>query len=233
MSCEYVQERVSSFLDGMLPDEDREIVSAHVQACQACKRYVNALDRVRVGVRRMPAPPIPNRLAVQLRVLASHERVRNLARTSFSARLEYWRGRIRLFSDNLMRPMALPIAGGVLSAALLFGLLVPNLSFVHKFTTEPPLSLSRDPDGRVVDWFGDYPRLESVDASFASDDNVIELTIDNHGRVADWDVLQGKLTPDGVSIIMMSRFTPAMFFYQPAWGKKLLVIPARNRRVRG
>ena len=229
MSCQSVQERIPFFLDEVLAGKDREDVSAHVDSCRSCQMYLNSLNSVRVALRRLPAPSIPARVALELRVLASHERVRQLSRTSFSARLQYWRGRIKLFSDNLMRPVALPLAGGVLSAALLFGLLVPNLSFVHKISDEPPLSISRDPDGRVVDWMGDYPRLESVNTPVSRDDTVIELTIDEQGRVADYTVRQGHLTPEAVSIIMLSRFTPAMFFYQPAWGKKLVVIPGNRR----
>jgi hypothetical protein len=128
--------------------------------------------------------------------------------------------------------MALPLAGGLLSAILLFGALVPNLSFVYKVGGEPPLSINIEPDGKVVDWMGELPRLEPVTAITSSDENVVELTIDDRGNIADYSVLQGELTPAIQNIILFSRFTPAMFFYQPAWGKKLVIVP-RRRSVRG
>ncbi len=175
---------------------------------------------------------MPASLALQLRVLASHERVRQLARASLSARMQYWAARLRLCFDNLMRPVALPVAGGVLSALLAFCVLVPNLSFVHTVSNEPPLSISIDPDGKVVDWTGELPRLESINADTSGDEIVVELTIDDQGNVADYLVRQGQLTPSIQNIIMFSKFTPAMFFYQRAWGKKLVTVP-RRRNARG
>jgi len=228
MSCERMEERISSHIDGMATREEREYLLAHLESCGSCRAEFKSVETLRAGLRRLDRAPIPARLAVQLRVLASHERVRQLSRASFSARLRYLGERTRLRFDNLMRPVALPVAGGLLSALLLFGFLIPTLSFAYKVGGEPPLSLRSDPDGRFVDWMGDQPRLESVDAEVAMDDTVVEVTIDPHGRVADYDVRQGQLTPEMQNIIMFSKFTPAMFFYQPAWGKKLVVLPRRR-----
>jgi len=232
MSCESIEENISSHVDGTLNGEERKILLTHIQSCRVCSARVKSLEGVRAGLRQLEQPPVPARLAVQLRVLASHERVRQLARASWSARLRYWAGYAQLHFDNLMRPMALPLAGGLLSAILLFGALVPNLSFVYKVGGEPPLSINIEPDGKVVDWMGELPRLEPVTAITSSDENVVELTIDDRGNIADYSVLQGELTPAIQNIILFSRFTPAMFFYQPAWGKKLVIVP-RRRNVRG
>jgi hypothetical protein len=132
-----------------------------------------------------------------------------------------------------MRPVALPVAGGVLSALLLFGALVPTLIFRHEIGNESPLSFT-DPDGMVVNWRpGEIPRLEPVDAVVSSDENVLELTIDEEGRVADYAVRQGQLTPEMLTFIQFSQFTPAMFFGKPTWGKKLVVFPRHTRNVRG
>lgn len=227
-----MHERISSLLDGMVTGEEREEVLTHLNACRACSAQLKSFESLRAGLRKLDRPRIPAGLAVQLRVLASHERVRQLARTSFPARIRYWANRVKLGFDNLMRPVALPIAGGVLSALLLFSVLVPNLSFRHDRSIEPPLSLSSDPDGRIVDWSGVLPRLESVNAATEGDGTVVELIIDAQGRVADYSVRQGQLTPAMQNIILFSKFTPAMFFYQPAWGKIRVVFPAR-RSARG
>jgi len=226
MTCESVQERISSLVDGMLSSEERDNVLAHMDACRSCGARSKAAQTLRASLRRLDRAPIPATLAMQLRVLASHERVRQLARASYSTRILYWASRVRLQVDNLMRPFAVPVAGGVLSALLLFGVLVSNLSFRHTFTTEPPLSLSSDPDGRIVDWMGVLPRLEPVNSVVTGDATVVELTIDDHGRVADYEVRQGRLTPAIKDFILLSTFTPATFFYQRVWGKKLAVFPS-------
>ncbi|HEY7392605.1 MAG TPA: hypothetical protein VH640_29055, partial [Bryobacteraceae bacterium] len=59
---------------------------------------------------------------------------------------------------------------------------------------------------------------------------VLELTIDDKGLIADYSVRQGQLTPEMMTIIQWSMFTPAMFFGQPTWGKTLLVLPGRHSR---
>ncbi|HUI79056.1 MAG TPA: zf-HC2 domain-containing protein [Bryobacteraceae bacterium] len=227
-----MHEQISFLAEGILTGKEREQVLTHLNACRACSVLQKQLEGVRRGLRKIESPRIPAGLAVQLRVLASHERVRQLARASFTARLEYWAGGLKLGFDNLMRPVALPIAGGLLSALLLFSVLVPNLSFRHVPTSEPPLALSSDPDGRIVDWSGVVPRLESVNAITEGDETVVELVIDDQGRVFDYSVQQGQLTPAMQQIILFSKFTPAMFFYQPAWGKIRVAFPAR-RTARG
>jgi len=232
MSCENFEERISSHLDGMLDAGEREEVWAHVEACRACGARLKSLGELRAKLRRLEEPRIPGGLAVRLRVLASHERVRRMARTSWAARIASWKDGIRLNFENLMQPVALPVAGGVLSALLLFGALVPTLIFRHQIANDSPLSFT-DPDGMVVNWTGDRPRLESVDAVVSSDENVLELTIDDEGRIADYAVRQGQLTPEMLTIIQFSQLTPAMFFGKPTWGKKLVVLPRHRRSARG
>lgn len=232
MSCENFEERISSHLDGLLGAAEREGVLAHLEVCRDCGTRMKSLGELRARLQRLKEPRIPRALAVQLRVLASHEHARRAARATWSARIASWRDGSWLNFENLMRPVALPVAGGVLSALLLFGALVPTLIFRHEFSNDSPLSFT-DPDGMVVNWTGDTPRLEPVDAVVSSDENVLELTIDNEGRIADYAVRQGQLTPEMLTIIQFSRLTPAMFFGKPTWGKKLVVLPRQRRSARG
>jgi hypothetical protein len=228
MSCENFEERISSHLDGLLDAGEREGVLEHLEACRNCGARLRTLGELRARLRRLEEPRIPDALTVRLRVLASHEQARRVAHATWSARM----GGIRLTFENLMRPVALPVAGGVLSALLLFGALVPTLIFRHEIGNDSPLSFT-DPDGMVVNWTGDIPRLEPVDAVVSSDENVLELTVDNEGRIADYTVRQGQLTPEMLTIIQFSQFTPAMFFGKPTWGKKLVVLPRHLRSARG
>jgi hypothetical protein len=228
-----VQEQISFHLGKPREAAEWEDVRSHLGSCRKCVEWLEAREEMRTVVSRLEVPRMPAALAVQLRVMASHERVRRLARVSFRARLGRWNDRIRLAFDNLMRPLALPLAGGVFSALLLFGMLVPNLIFRHEFSNEPPLSFT-DPDGLLVNLVDGYiPRLEPLDFVTTSDDNVLELTIDDEGRVVDYDVRQGQWTPEMISIIQWSNFTPAKFFGKPTWGKKLVVQPRRRSNARG
>jgi hypothetical protein len=174
----------------------------------------------------MNHPPMPSDLAAKLRVTASHERARRLARVSFGSRWHQWSISVQLWFDNLMRPVALPFSGGLASALVLFSLLVPSLSFSHNFDND--MSLFTDPAGEVVVMgpSGPYvpmdvfaaPRIENVNAAYPAGANVVWLTVDENGKVIDYSVAQGKLTPDLASIIMLSQFRPATYLGAPTLG---------------
>ncbi len=227
MSCDNVHDRISSFLDGKVPAGERERLSAHIKSCRECGAYLESSHNLRVALRAMDHAPIPAALSANLRVLASHERTRRLARVSISARLNSWRGRARLAFDNMMRPFALPFAGGLLSALVAFGTLVPTLTFQHALADQ---SLFTYPDGEVValgsngayltQSIGDIPRIvRGDDADIPADANVVDLVIDENGHVSDWSLARGQLTPDLQSIIMFSQFRPATYLGQPTWGR--------------
>src|ERR1700757_4768190 len=120
MSCENVQELISLFVDGRMPEAERDHVLAHAGMCRNCATHLAALETNRATMRRMAQAPMPADLAARLSVLASHERERQLARVSFSERLRRIAAKIDLTVDNLMRPVALPITGGVLTTLLAF-----------------------------------------------------------------------------------------------------------------
>lgn len=232
MRCDYFEERLSSHLDGKLNVQEREDVLAHLEGCGTCSAHWKYLKDMRARLRRLEQPPFPAVLAVQLRVLASHEHARRLARANVRARLRHWRDSIRLNFENLMRPVALPLAGGLVSALLLFSALVPSLSFPHRVSDDPPLSFV-DPHGYLVNRSdGAVPVLESTDAVVSSDEDVLELTIDAQGNVFDYSVLQGQFTPDMANIILFSSFVPAMSFGRPTFGKTLVVLPRRRSSAR-
>jgi hypothetical protein len=233
MGCEYFEEKLSSHLDEKLVAQEQEDVLAHLEVCDTCSAHWKYMKDMRSRLRRLEQPPFPAVLAVQLRVLASHEHARRIARANLRARLRNWRDSVRFNFENLMRPVALPVAGGVVSALLLFSALVPSLSFPHHVSDDPPLSFV-DPHGYLVNRSdGEVPVLESTDAVVSSDDNVLELTIDKQGNVFDYTVLQGQFTPDMASIILWSTFAPAMSFGRPTFGKTLVVLPRRRRSTRG
>ncbi|MBZ5729407.1 MAG: zf-HC2 domain-containing protein [Acidobacteriia bacterium] len=225
MSCDHVQQQISSLIDRRIADAEEENVRAHIESCNACQeRWESALS-LRSALRGMAQPEVPAPLAAKLRVLASHERERQLSRVSLSARLRHLTARAGLYFDNLMRPVALPFAGGVLSALLSFGLLVPTLSFPHNFVGGPTFFV--EPAGSTVDLSGQTsdsinilaPRIQPVDSPYTGYTNVVDLTIDENGKVVDWTVVSGRLTEELNNLIILSRFIPATTFGLPTSGK--------------
>lgn len=243
MSCQSVQEQISLLLDGLLVETERDGVAAHLRACPACDARFQSMQSMRAALRTLDEAPLPAALALRLQVLASHERLRMRSRASLASFVDFWSGRAELLFENMMRPLALPFAGGLLSAMLLFGMLVPNLSFRHNFSDDRQLATASAPDGRLVEslpapgsptwlWKGDSPRLESADFVASDDETVLELTIDETGRVADYSISRGRLTPEMQNLILWSQFTPATFNGRNIPGKIRISFHGR-RNVRG
>jgi hypothetical protein len=234
MSCENVQERISLLLDCNLPAAEREHVLAHLDACGQCGERFETMQSMRASLRDMAQPRVPATLATQLRVLASHERARRIARKNLSARMTHWVTATRLAFDNMMRPFAVPVTGGLMSSLVMFSLLVPSLSFPHNHSYEPPLAVAEtdvqwgDPDGKIVGATADHARLLPGSAVIYGNEVSLTLLIDERGRVQDYYLSGGELTEEMTSLILLSQFTPATVNGQPTWGLKQVVFSGRR-----
>jgi len=235
MSCEYVQERMSLLLDCNLPVAEREHVLAHLEACGKCGERFESMQSMRSSLRDLSRPRVPSSLSTQLRVIASHERSRLLARKSLAARLDSVAATVRLGFDNLMRPLAVPVTGGVLSSFVAFVLLMPSLSFRHAYGSEEPLAVATaedqwgDPGGEIV---GANARLESGRAVITGSEVSLTLLVDERGAVRDYYLSGGELTDDMKSFILLSKFVPATVSGQPTWGLKQIVFTRNGHRMR-
>ena len=233
MSCENVQKRISLLLDCKLPAGEREHVLAHLDACGQCGERFESMQNMRASLRDMARPRVPAALSIKLRILASHERARRIARQK---RLAHWVTATRLAFDNMMRPFAVPVTGGVLSAFVCFSLLVPSLSFPHSHSYEPPLAVAEtdvqwgDPDGKLLGATADHARLLPGSAVIYGNEVSLTLLIDERGRVQDYYLSGGELTDEMASVIMFSQFVPAApWSGQPTWGLKQVVFTRGNR----
>jgi hypothetical protein len=204
-----------------LPAAEREHVLAHTGVCRQCDTHRQSIETQRALLRNLAQAEVPEGLAARLRVMASHERERQLARVSFATRMRRWTANVELVFDNLMKPVALPFTGGLVSTLLIFALLVPRLSFSHptssnEFTTAefatagPRGSIVTTPWNEGVDEAAvDFPVFTSPDQPDSDYVNIVNLTIDESGKVVDWSVVRGHLTDEINSIILFSRFQPA------------------------
>lgn len=219
MSCKNPSEMVTSLLDGGMSAGEHRKALAHLNSCGACDAQFQAARNLRQDLLEMDGAPIPEELTGQLRVLASHERERRLVRASLSTYLGHCASRIWLCFDNLMRPHALPFAGGVISALLLVGIWMPYMA-AKQTVDDVPLypNPSNSEMERMQAWgyIGPSPLdVRTIDAGNA----VLELTIDERGRVVDYDLASGHMTPELGVMILLSRFAPATRFGRPTSGK--------------
>jgi anti-sigma factor RsiW len=209
MSCDNVQELISPLLDQKVSAGERENVLAHLESCKQCSAQLESMQKARAILRGMNDVPVPPALTAKLRVVASHERERRLRGTPAKS-LRYWSDRAQLWFDNLMRPVFLPLAGGILSAAMIFCVLVPTLSFqsIEAALTADGQVVPGDREATMIGTVvldsgsayapvgGDAPKIQPVYSESPDDANIAWLAIDENGKVTGCSVTKGQLTPD-------------------------------------
>jgi anti-sigma factor RsiW len=226
MSCQTVLNSLSEFLDHRVAGDERTRVAVHLAECRECAAHLRELSELRNGLKSLPPAPVPARLQTQLQVLASHERAHWNATKTLPLALRAWAAHIKLAADNLMRPLAVPFAGGLASALLLFGLLVPTLGF-------RPSVLNDVPTG----FYTAATLVEVAPTGISNDETVVELYVDAKGQATNYSVQRGSVSPamqaDLTKMMFFSRFTPATWFGQPTNGKVLVSFRRINYVVRG
>ena len=197
---------------------------------------------------RKSAPP--SGLTTSLQVLASRERRRAAERRSLSTFLRAWMDRTRLSANNLMQPLAVPFAGGVFSAMLLFsawvvpaypvlahgGADVPtNLSTSASVKLTSPIGMSNA--DMVVDVLADEQFLIAPPEHTLSADIVADVLIDEQGRMMEYTVVSGTLDAQSrrslENMLMFTEFVPATAFGQPGVGRVRVWLNSRRLEVKG
>ena len=141
-------------------------------------------------------PPLD--LTYRLRVLASHERARMLKGSD-------WWAALRFSANQLLRPLAVPAAGGVMASLLFFAILTPSFTVHAGAGNDVPL--------RAI------PRFAIVNPSpfgFNGQDVTVEVTVDETGTVSDYAVQGGKPSKDEMTsvanFILFTSFKAATAF---------------------
>jgi hypothetical protein len=164
----------------------------------------------------------PAGLTTSLRVLASRE-VRR--RTGAE-----WRDRLHMFAHNLMRPLALPFAGGVCSTIVLFSMwLTPTYPVHAQGSFDVPTVLSTEATVKGTGVVG------GNDAEV-----VVEVIINGEGRMVDYTIVSGRSTFNNETsrrnlenFLLFTEFTPATSFGQPMSGRMRLSLQPSHIDVKG
>jgi hypothetical protein len=127
-----------------------------------------------------------------------------------------------------MRPLAIPTAGGFASALLLFGTLAPTLAMrqvAAKSVEDIPTVLYTEPSVRSF-----------LPIVCEGHDVVVDLTVDDHGRVLDYSV-SGATSPSILKRIethlLTMHFNPATTFGKPTSGRIRLWFNSSSIEVKG
>lgn len=214
MECQQVELTLSAFQDGCVVESEQREIAAHVRKCRNCAAHLDQLTAVRRNLRGMARRPMPANLTLSLRAIASRE-------SSFRRRYAGFRGwvhnqydQLALFSDNLMRPIALPAAGGLASAVLLFSMVMTNFQGVARQPlNDIRLTIATDPTVKSM-------LLDVSDAEFT-----VDVFVDEQGRVIDYSFPDGygsmntsQMRRKLENSLLFTEFSPATNFGQPTSG---------------
>jgi len=196
--------------DCRLREPERAAVVQHLTGCTDCRRHERELRFVSQTLRETVRHRPPVDLTYRLRVLASHERVRMMAGSN-------WFSTLRFRLNQILRPLAVPAAGGFFASLLAFAILVPNFTVRANTSNDVPVGL--------------YTQVSILTPSpfeFNGQDVMLELTIDETGAVSDYSTPGGQLSKDQMravgNFLLFTSFKAATVFGQPVSSKMLLNI---------
>lgn len=230
MTCREVGHHLAGYLDGAMPAHRHAIVRAHLNDCSSCRADLEAYNRLgRVMAAAVPVTP-PSDLATRIRVRASRAQFHGASR-------RLW-GRVAVFFDNILRPLAVPATGGLLTAAFAFVFLVQSLIVgipMGNIPNDLPTNLVQPAQ---LESLAPFPVPGIIGGGNGSGSGVltVEATLNAQGNVAGYQILSGP-TDATVrhqidEILIFSRFQPELTFGRPTAGGRV-VISFSEVRVRG
>jgi hypothetical protein len=230
MDCLQVHGVLSAFLDDRLSASEWRAVEEHIQQCAECGAEHASLVAVRSALRAAPVRPVSRQLELALRILASREAARRRRRLDFGTRVRDFGERLRFRLEPQMKPFALPAAGGLVTAMLLF------FSFMTSF--QGIVAGPRPNDVPTVLATG--PLLKSTLLDTVPDAISVYVLVDDQGRVIDYLPPQ-ELSAEAKkelrrligSSLLFTQFDPATTFGRPTAGWVRVTYRSTQLDVRG
>ncbi len=214
MECLTVRRKASAYADNALSPEERLEMRQHMQECQICARESERYQRIREALRSLPRRIPPSDLTVRLRVAASQVLNQTANGASAWTRL---RDRSQLVLSNLMRPLALPLAGGLCAALVLFSALVPTFTSTFAISKadallDVPTMLTTEPSLKYM-----------APIAFAEADAIVDLKIDDQGRIVNYSIVSAPGQTEQLrrrieNNLLFTEFWPATAFGRPIAG---------------
>ena len=218
LNCKAVRGSLWDYTSGSIDEAIRQDIDAHLDQCNDCVLHRGEVRSLRSGLRHLPAMNVPELLSTRLRVLASRDRSRRLIRRDFASWMGEQKLRAQLFFDNLLRPFAVPAAGGILASCLCFGIVAYNLPVTVDWENDLPVGVSTEV---AIDEVSPF--------SCNGKDVSVQLSVDSGGNVTDYELLPGtSASPEEMqeigNLVLYSTFSPAVRMGRRVAGKRVFTI---------
>lgn len=223
MNCSQARQQLSGYLDGAIRAAEHVRLRQHLASCEACRHQLDGYRRMAVHLAKVEPLPAPADLALQIRLRASREE------SFWAGTIRWWSGAM-VVSRNLLQPLAVPAAGGVLTALAVFVLLVHGmLTGVPMGGTVPndlPLNLVQPAELESLAPFP-LPSLVEADGQSSFSPLLVEATLNAEGEVVYYRILSGPnnraVQHQIDELLLFSRFRPQLNFGRPMDGGRVLL----------
>lgn len=187
------------------------------------------------ALRSLPKRVPPANLRSQLRELAVREQ-RRVQAASAGMSIAF-QDRARLFAQNLMRPLALPFAGGIFSAVLAFTMWMGTGSAVHASNGfDIPIPPSIRSQAAVLT--SDPTILKTAPMHvYGVDDVIVDVTVDGQGRMIDYTIVSGNVARNEAvrssvsAVLLLTEFHPATTLGRPVAGRVRLSLSVSHSSI--
>jgi len=231
MNCHEAARHLPGYLDGATEARFERGLRAHLQACVDCRGEVERYRVMSVALANVERVAVPGDLALKIRIRASKGH-------PWHSFLHAVRMRWALVFGNILKPLAVPATGGVLTALGVFVLLLQNLLVGMPLggvvANDQPLNLVQPAQ---LESFGPLPApIFEADEHGYSSGMLLEATVNAQGQAVNYKILSGP-TDAGVTrqidqVMLLSRFRPLLSFGRPTGGGHVL-LNFNAIRVRG
>jgi hypothetical protein len=204
------------FVAGRLDEVDRLAAGYHIAGCPACDLYRKEIRALHSGLKNLARVEPPIIVQLRLKVAASRERSRRLGRQDFRTWLRERGASLRLLKDHLLKPFAVPAAGGLLMSTLCFGLIFGALHSSVAGQSDIPIGV-----------FSEAGIEELSPFACGQKDVMVQLSVDSEGRVTDYQPWPASHTATHDELqeignfVLYSSFTPALRFGRPVSSKRI------------
>jgi anti-sigma factor RsiW len=226
MNTSWAKRNLEAYVDGELGPVSSWVVRQHLtyspELYDEYERRESA-ESLSALLRHLSDVQPPARLRTRIRLAISRE-----------SSPRFW-ARWKIHLDNLMRPLAVPAAGGVLAAVMSFLTLMGSVGIAPRmFAEDVPLAFFDKA-------FVATPEMRMPTPFSVTEETLVLAFIDGEGSVYDFRVISNdgrrpnaKLTAELASALVTTRFEPAMSFGRPVPGTMLITLrPADRVEVRG
>jgi len=232
MNCRQAERRLPGYLDGAISSRDHARLREHLASCDGCRLQLEDYRRLSSHLAQVEAVAPPADLARRVRVQASQ------ARPHWAGVRRLWTRAVLVFED-ILEPLAVPATGGVLTALVVFVLLVQNIIVGMPLGGIVPndLPLNTIQPARLES-LAPFPVSGALTREGRPDSGVllVEATLNSQGQVVYFKILSGPSSPDVErqldQVLLFSRFRPQFSFGRPTDGGRVM-LSFSEVRVRG